>query len=437
MSSIELHNASLTDERPAATASVAVVAVILLLFILSAVFSAQRKDVTQGFDEVAHLSYVAQIQQSGEIWPRLETLRMLDPQTFRFTGEENYLNHPPFYYALLAALGPRIENNPGAVFTHRLFNIVIATIGLAAAMAIGLFAGFDRQRLYAYCVPLACIPVLGPLAGSVNPDNAAFAGGAIATFAAWQVVSTQRTAWLFSALAGALIASWAKLTGLLLGGGLLAGIFIYLWWRGRFRRQWILPIGLTTILALAPYAVFVAQYGSPTPDTPAQIALLQTGARATGWADAARLSLPAYVLHFLADFVAGWMPTLAPRNVMNYAALALPIGALLCALAGFAISVRRLLRREETALDIVVVAGILAIAATLACNILFSYSRHLSTGWMMDAYPRYYLPLAAVVPLAGLSLLAAIKRPRARAALLALLIAGPLLFRLLGAPLGS
>ena len=437
MSSIELHNASLTGERPTAKAGVTIVAVILLLFVLSAVFSAQRKDVTQGFDEVAHLSYVAQIQRNGDFWPRLETLRMLDPQTFHFTGEANYLNHPPFYYALMAALGPRIENNPGTVFIHRLLNIVIVAIGLAAAMTIGLFAGFDRQRLYAYCVPLACIPVLGPLAGAVNPDNAAFTGGAIATLAAWQLVSTQHTSWLLAALAGALIASWAKLTGLLLTGGLLAGIFVYLLWRGRFHHQWILPIGLTAILALAPYAVFVAQYGSPTPDTPAQIALLETGARATGWADAARLSIPAYVLHFLSGFVAGWMPTLAPRNIMNYAALALPIGVLLCALAGFTISVRRLLRREETAIDIIVVAGILAIAATLACNILFSYGRHLSTGWMMDAYPRYYLPLAAVVPLAGLSLLSAVEHPRWRMGLIAFFIAGPLLFRLLGAPPGS
>jgi hypothetical protein len=54
----------------------------------------------------------------------------------------------------------------------------------------------------------------------------------------------------------------------------------------------------------------------------------------------------------------------------------------------------------------------------------------------MDAYPRYYLPLAAIVPLAGLSLLAAVEAPRRRAALLAFLIAGPAVFRVFGAPLG-
>jgi hypothetical protein len=53
----------------------------------------------------------------------------------------------------------------------------------------------------------------------------------------------------------------------------------------------------------------------------------------------------------------------------------------------------------------------------------------------MDAYPRYYLPLAAVVPLACLSLLAAVESMRMRQLLVGFLVAGPIVFRLLGAPL--
>ena len=67
----------------------------------------------------------------------------------------------------------------------------------------------------------------------------------------------------------------------------------------------------------------------------------------------------------------------------------------------------------------VVIAGTLALAATLAIHVGYSYSRHLATGWLLDAYPRYYRPLAAIVPLAGLSLAATIEAPRWRAALLA------------------
>jgi hypothetical protein len=84
----------------------------------------------------------------------------------------------------------------------------------------------------------------------------------------------------------------------------------------------------------------------------------------------------------------------------------------------------------------VVIAGAVALVATFAIHVTYSYGRHLATGWLMDAYPRYYLPLAAIVPLAGLSLLAAVEAPRRRAALLAFLIAAPAIFRVFGAPLG-
>ena len=49
-----------------ATANLFVAAVILGLFVLAAACSAERKDITPGFDEVAHASYVAHIQHTGK-----------------------------------------------------------------------------------------------------------------------------------------------------------------------------------------------------------------------------------------------------------------------------------------------------------------------------------------------------------------------------------
>src|ERR1700729_2817296 len=133
-------------------------AFVLLLFIVASTLSAFHKDVTRGFDEVAHASYVAHLQHSGETWPAFADLRMLDPSSFRFTGEASYLNHPSPYYLLLARLGPDLEGHPEAILMHRLFNVALAAIGLAALMSIGLVAGLPRLTLYAYVVPLACIP---------------------------------------------------------------------------------------------------------------------------------------------------------------------------------------------------------------------------------------------------------------------------------------
>jgi hypothetical protein len=419
-----------------ATTNFFVAAVILGLFVLSAGLSAERKGITAGFDEVAHASYVAHIQHSGDAWPDLNAMRLIDPQSFQFTGAANYLNHPPPFYDLLAALGPRLEGRPQALLAHRLIDVAIASLGFAALLGLGVAARFPRHEFYAFAVPLACIPVLVPIAGAVNDDNLAFLGGAVATLGAWQLVATDRAGWLAVALFGLIAASWAKLTGLLLIGAMLGAVIAYLLWRQRLSWSALIPIALAFALAAAPYIIYAVQYGSPTPQTPAQIALLQDGARTAGWADLPRKSFPAYIVYFVIAFVADWMPALGDRNVLQYSMLAIPVAALGCALTGIALSLRRLWRRQDTALDVVVIAGTIALVATFAIHVTYSYGRHLATGWLMDAYPRYYLPLAAIVPLAGLSLLAAVEAPRWRAALLAFLIAGPAIFRVFGAPLG-
>jgi hypothetical protein len=363
-------------------------------------------------------------------------MRLLDPHSFEFTGKATYLNHPPLFYVLLATLGPRLEGHPGALLVDRLIDAAMAALGLAALLGLGLAARLPRHEFYAYAVPLACIPVLAPLAGAVNNDNLAFTGGAIALLGLWQFVTTGRHGWLALALVGVIAAGWAKLTGLLLGSGLLETAVVYLLWRRRLSVNAIAMAALAVAIAAAPYVILIWQYGSPTPETPAQLALLRDGAREAGWADLPRQSFPAYFGYFLVAFIADWMPTLAPRGPLNDAMLAIPVAALVCASAGLVLSLQRLWRRTETAIDVVVVCGAAAIAATFAIHVIYSFGRYVATGWLMDAYPRYYLPLIAIVPLAALSLVAAIENPRWRNALLGCLIAGPIVFRLLGAPLG-
>jgi hypothetical protein len=420
-----------------------IAAAILGLFVLAAVVSAARKDITQGFDELAHVSYIAQIQHDGDTAPALPTMRLLDPRTFQFTGAANYLNHPPIFYALLARLGPRLEGNPYALFAYRLIDIAIAALGFAALLCLGLAARWPRLEFYAYAVPLGCIPVLVPLAGTVNNDNLAFCGGAVALVGVWQLLTTGRENFLALALAGVVLAGWAKLSGLLLSAGLVSGVVAYMVWRRQL--PWtrtltgtstcIIAVALVFALAAAPYIAFFLRYGSPTPETPARIALLTDGARAAGWAELTRQSFPHYLVYFAGAFVADWMPALGARSDLNSAALVIPVETLGCALAGLAMSLRRLWRRQERVLDVVVIAGALAIGVTFAIHVTYSYGRYAATGWLMDAYPRYYLPLIAIVPLACLSLLASLQTPRWRNGVLAFLIAGPILFRVFGAPL--
>lgn len=428
-----------SHQRESAAASYAgwrICAVVLLLFIVAATLSAIHKDVGLGFDEVAHASYIAHLQHTHEFWPAFAELRMLDPASFHFTGELNYLDHPSIYYWLLAHIGPGLEGHPDAILVYRLINVALTAIGLAALMTIGIVMRLPRLTLYAYILPLTCIPVLAPLAGSINNDNAAFAGGAIAALAALQLLMTGSGAWLIAALFGVLVASWAKFTGLLLAGGLVGGVLLWLSWHRRLPSRWIGPIAIAALLASLPYILLVAQYGSPTPRTPGQLEMIRTGALAAGWTNAPRLSPASFAVSFLSEFVRDWMPSLRPRSALNYAALAIPITAALCALAGLALAFRRIAFRKADALDVLVAAGSLAFAATFLIHGIFSYQLHVEFGWLTSAYPRYYLPLLAVVPLADLVLLNAIKQPTARTMLLVFLIAGPIVFRVLGSPLG-
>ncbi len=424
------------DSAGEARANRRICAFVLLLFMVAATFSGMRKDVTRGFDELAHASYVAHIQSTGEIWPAFDNMRLIDAASFRFTAALNYLNHPAPYYVLLAHLGPRLEGHPEAIVIHRLINVVLVAIGFAALMAVGLVARLPRLLLYAYIVPLACIPILVPLAGAINNDNLAFCGGGIATLAAWRLMISGSRASLLAALLGVVVASWAKMTALLLTGGLLGGVLLWMMWRGRFQARWIAPIAIAALLACAPYIALFIQYGSPAPATAGQTAMLTAGSHATGWDIAPRMPPGAYAVHFVSEFVAEWMPALGTRNALNYAALALPLAAILCGFAGLVVSISRIARGNEGPIDIIVAASALAFAVTFAIHGVFSYPYHLTFGWMTSAYPRYYLPLAALVPLAGLSLLAAIKQPRARAILIGFLIAAPVVFRLFGAPFG-
>lgn len=411
-----------------------IAAVMLGLFVLACLNSATRQNVTIGFDEQAHISYVAHIQTTSDAWPDLRSLRLVDPQSFRFTGEANYLNHPPIFYDLLAAIGPVLEAHPQAVWAYRVIDIALVAAGFAVLLALALSAQFSRLEFYAYSIPLAFIPVLVQLAATVNNDDLAFLGGALAMLGVWQLVASGRSPWLVAALAGVIIAGWAKLTGLLLTAGLMGATLAYLLWRGRLRWSWTIAAAVALAAAAAPYIVYIAHYGSPAPETSAQLALLNDGTRAAGWADLPRKSFPSYAAFFAVAFIADWMPVIGVRSILNEAMLAFPIAALACAAAGVAISLQRLWCRHETTRDVVVVAGAVALAATFAIHITFSYGRHVATGSLLDVFPRYYFPLAAIVPLAALSLASAIDAPRWRAGLLAFLIAGPVLLRIFGVP---
>jgi hypothetical protein len=422
---------TLASRRSWITASL----IIIILFTLGATGSALRKPVTQGFDEVAHISYIAHLQTMSQKWPRLVEMRMIDPTTFEFSADRNYLNHPPFYYWLMAVLGPNVVGQPHSLIPVRLLNVTMVVFGLMALLILARRMQLARPELYAFAVMIAATPVLAPLAGAANNDNLGFVGGAFSILGLYAYTASFARKWLIVACCGMIAASAAKLTGLILVGTTLSLTLALVAMRHRISRiDWLIVAG-SLIAAVSPYLVFMIQYGSPAPDTPAQSELLRSGAEIAGWAREPRMAPAAYVVFFLNSFLAEWMPTLRPRNNFQIALLVLPTAITLLAVAGWVVSVRAFLNRRQSPLDFLVIAGMASIALTLAIHIAFSYQRHLQTGWVMDAYPRYYLPLIAIIPMAALTFGSVLSSPRWRMVLVCFLIGAPIVFQF-GAPIG-
>jgi hypothetical protein len=382
-----------------------VAAVLFLAFLASAIVHAFNRNIPAGFDELAHVSFVAQVQQCACL-PALDDLLLLDPVTRTFTSASSYLNHPATYYAALS-VGPDITTS---LPTFRLFNVLLVGVAMVLQFATLFRVVIEPLQRIAGAVLIGTVPVMGLLAGSVNNDNLAMLGGALTIFGGARYIGGNKAADLAILCAGVLVASLAKLTGLLLCGVFLAVILLQ---AKNAPRHFLIAAAATAVAAL-PYILLTLKYGSPAPHTAGQMQMLADGARDAGWDRQLRLGPLAYFFFFCRSMLEGWMPRLGGPTTLQHLALLLPLTVL--AFAALHSWRDRLCR-----------AGAVAVGVMFAVHMSFSYQRHLETGWMLDAYPRYYFPMLGVLPLAMARALQSSPKNFAYPA-----IAAPLVFALLG-----
>lgn len=380
-------------------------AVLLAVFLVLACRQALQPNITVGFDELAHVSFVAQVQRCGCL-PALDDLRLLDPVTRQFTAEPSYLNHPASYYAILS-IGPDITASLAAA---RLFNVLFVGVAMVLLYATLLRAVAAPLPRIAGAVLIGTVPVLAQLAGTVNNDNLAMLGGALAMFGGARYLRRTTLANLAILCGGVLAAALAKLTGLLLCATFLAVILL----QARSAPRHLLIAAATLAIAALPYALLTLRYGSPAPHTAGQMKMLLDGAWAAGWDRQERLGPVAYFFFFCRSMLEGWLPRFGSRTSLQHAGLLLP-------LAIFALAARYAWQ------DRLCRAGAVAVAAMAAFHVTFSFNRHLETGWMLDAYPRYYFPMLGLLPLAVAQALRNLPEKFAYP-----VIAAPLAFALLG-----
>jgi 4-amino-4-deoxy-L-arabinose transferase-like glycosyltransferase len=391
---------------------------LCVLFALLAPFPA-------GFDEQAHFSYIAHILERHEVTPSFDEMFLVEADDPSAWGtERNYLNHPAFYYVALAALAQSLGGVlPNSWLLMRLANACLSTAALALALRIGLRAGWPASAQAAFGMMLVTVPTLPILGGLVTNDNLAWFGGALCCLGAFELLRDGFSAGRAAMLTGGFaLASLAKLTAALLCGGLVVGVMVVL----AARDGWLLLVGWRLwlvlglgALALVPYLWLWAQYGSPAPYTLGQAAVLESRlAEIPQWREQ-RFGLPRYAAHFLLSLLLFW-PALVPRSGAAVLLLAAPLMCLCAMAAGIALALRALARRRPDAAELFVLCGVLALAATMAIHLGFTFERHLETGWLKGVYPRYYFPLLPVLPAAGAILAARLRSPTMAALLMVL-----------------
>ena len=382
-------------------------------------------------DELAHVSYVAYLDDTGCPVPRYEEMRLLD-DAGRFCPLPNYLPHPALYYAAIGGLdrlGGGERGAPLDALTRRLRRASAPLF--AAAAALFLFLGWRRTAPLAehvvYAAAVATVPPLAFVGAAVNNDVLSFLSGGI--------VLLGLVRWLEGRV--------GVLTAILVGAGLslailskvTAGLLVTLAVLGTFAlAHRVSPPGRNGRFALAfiPWLVLPAlhfvpvllRYGTPIPS----LDVVDPEA----FARSAFVVAPAAVPMSLAAWGAKAAKTLASTWLSITGHVWLPVGpvwtlagpALLLALAALGIfASARLGSEDDRSGRALARIGAGAFAVTLFVNLVYAYAAYSDTGRFGGIHARYYLVL---LPCVGLAVAAAFRRlaagPWLAAALAALLV---------------
>ena len=333
-------------------------------------------------DEQGHVSYALHLAQSPEFFPSLTDMRLFDFAGNAWSGEPNFINHPPLAYHLLSLFSDFSAVGPSV----RTASIAFFALGFAAILfglhCTGMFSGLGIAAVTMLCVLLK----LQRFGETFSNDSVAFLGGGLAflgTVLLWKKDVSARA--LQTALAvgsaGTGLCIAAKLNAAVLVGmfGLVSIAAFALRERSAFAhisKPLLLLLFLTCTAVAWPYLAFIQEFGTPTPHTQGQIKMLSDSL------EAPRLGLAAYLFQSLN----GALRNAGPDAMITYA-----IFAAVTAGAVLMFSFRR--QAEMFPLQPIARAALIATALTLALHLAFSFQRHVQYGWQPELYPRYYFPL--------------------------------------------
>ena len=373
----------------------------VLFLALGAVSAVTYEFPYTALDEHAHVSFAAYLTTHFALLPDFDAIKIIDFNMHIPTNVPDYINHTPIGYFVLNALDGLFglsATNSADKFV-RFSSLVLFSSGYLVTV-LTLFRQVALPLIMR--VGLALLPFLLQLplfAGFFSNDSLAFLGGSLAVAGAMILLNTDHEdagAGLAITLVGLLLAVAAKLTAALLVGLFVACTLVFFalqrrgFWRACLKP---LPLILLVLIAVAsiPYLLFIVKYGSPAPNTPGQILLLQGG-------DPNRI-MP--LLQYLWESLLGAISNAGGGLGMVSAYALFFVSVILASL--FHIYQLVTGRGRAGSIPSIALAAGIATALMMLIQLTFSYHRHVTYGWQVELYPRYYFPLmgAYLLGLAG------------------------------------
>ena len=335
-------------------------------------------------DEQGHVSYALHLAQSRQVFPALTDMRLFDFAANAWSGEPNFINHPPLAYHLLNMFSDFNPIGPGVRTASISFFALGFAVMIYALHCTGMFSNLGLAAVTMFCVLLK----LQRFGETFSNDSVAFLGGGLAflgTVLLWKKGVTARALHMALAIgaAGTGLCIAAKLNAAVLVGmfALVSLLVFILRERPAFThlsKPLLLLLFLACTAAAWPYLAFIQEFGTPAPNTPGQIKMLADGI------DGPRLGLAAYLIQSLIG---------ALQNAGKDAVAAYAIFAAVTSFAALYFSLRQTSNPGAFPLQPIACAALIATALTLALHLGFSFQRHVQYGWQPELYPRYYFPL--------------------------------------------
>lgn len=343
----------------------------LCLFVASFYISWSQPFPHRVLDEHGHYSYTRYLDTQQRLWPDFMNFPLLRADGSRVMGQDNFINHPPNYYWPSAWLG--IVTPEGL----RAYSWVFYGLAIIGYVYVGLRAGLSGPATTIY----AAFPLLMSIEwiiGYYSNDAWAMLGGVLLCYGSLRWLGSQKPDAGFGWMGIGLLFGAAKMTGFLLLLLYIGGLWLFAGHKRRSMRLRHYAYALSVILlACIPYLYFLWVWGSPVPNSPGQIYLLQ----ATGPSVAFHVWLIAMLMEFGKT-----------SSAQGFDLVGVGITMLLVAWVVVLCSGKT---KDEGGVPIIVRASCFATFAMLTIHIWFSYDRFVRYKWVGDFYARYYLPLLA------------------------------------------